>query len=202
MLTVELGGVRHALVPADELAIKGEHNASNALAAASVALALGCTDEQVRAGLLSFQPLEHRIEPCGTVAGISFYNDSKATNVDATLKALAAFAPARPIVLLGGDDKGTDLAELVAQAEAHCKAVICFGEAGPRFLAAFADSALPHLPAGKMADALDVAITQAEPGDIICLSPACASFDEFSGFEERGRVFKQLVATRSQERGV
>jgi UDP-N-acetylmuramoylalanine-D-glutamate ligase len=104
--------------------------------------------------------------------------------------------------LLGGDDKGTDLAELVAQAEAHCKAVICFGEAGPRFLAAFADSALPHLPAGKMADALDVAITQAEPGDIICLSPACASFDEFSGFEERGRVFKQLVATRSQERGV
>ena len=201
VLTVDFKGVKHFLCNASELQIKGEHNASNALAAASAAIALGCDDAKIVEGLKSFAPLEHRIEPCGTVQGVRCYNDSKATNVDATLKALAAFGEERPIVLLGGCDKGTDLAELVAGAEEHCKAVVCFGAAGARFLAAFEGAKLPVYSATNLEAALDEALLHAEAGDIVTLSPACSSFDEFSCFEERGEVFKKLVADRAAKRG-
>ena len=206
-LRVDFRGEEHRLMPAADLRIKGEHNASNALAAASACLALGLTGEQVAAGLRGFSPLEHRIEPCGAVAGVACYNDSKATNVDATLKALSAFGDARPVVLLGGDDKGTDLTELVRAARVHCKAVVCFGAAGDRFERAFADvpgaaeSALAVLRAAHLEDALDTALGVAQPGDVVALSPACASFDEFSCFEERGEVFKKLVADRRERKG-
>ncbi len=201
VLTVDFKGVKHALCSESDLQIKGEHNASNALAAASAAIALGCDDAKIVEGLKSFAPLEHRIEPCGTVQGVQCYNDSKATNVDATLKALAAFGAKRPIVLLGGCDKGTDLAELVAAAEKHCKSVVCFGAAGERFLKAFEGASLPVYSAGNLESALDTGLANAEPGDILTLSPACSSFDEFSCFEERGEVFKRLVAQRATERG-
>ena len=194
MLCVRLGDQVVRLVKADELQIPGEHNVGNALAAAAAALALGAPAEDVRAGLRTFAPLAHRIEPVGTVAGVACYNDSKATNVDATLKALAAFGQKRPIVLLGGDDKGTDLSELVAQTVAHCKVAICYGASRTRFLEAFREAAIPVLSADHMADALDVALSEAGPGDIILLSPACASFDEFANFEQRGDVFRELVA--------
>ena len=179
-LVVEFDGATYPLIEMNELQIPGEHNISNALAAAAAALAVGVEIDEVRAGLKSFTALEHRIEACGAVGGVECYNDSKATNVDATLKALAAFAPRKPIVLLGGDDKGTALAELVEVASEHCKAVVCYGEAGPRFLEAFALSSLPHHEAPHMAEAFDKALVLAEPGDIIALSPACASFDEFT----------------------
>lgn len=117
------------LVFVDDLQIKGGHNQQNALAAAACALVLGATDTAVGEGLLTFRPLEHRIEPAGLVDGVACYNDSKATNVDATLVALTAFLPTRPIVLLGGRDKGTDLAPLVAACEENARAVVCFGEA-------------------------------------------------------------------------
>jgi UDP-N-acetylmuramoylalanine--D-glutamate ligase len=185
------------LVNRDELLIPGEHNAGNALAAAAAALVLGADAQALRAGLRSFAPLAHRIEPCGEIAGVACYNDSKATNVDATLKALAAFGQKRPIVLLGGDDKGTDLAELVAQVQQHCKAAVCYGEAGPRFLQAFEGAQLPVLPAQHMADAFESALSLAQAGDIVLLSPACASFDEFDNFEQRGDVFRELVARRA-----
>lgn len=201
MLCLESSKESIEVLSADDLQIKGEHNASNALAACAAAYALHCPVEGIAKALASFAPLEHRIEPCGSVVGVSCYNDSKATNVDATLKALAAFGDKHPIVLLGGDDKGTDLSELVAQAEKHCKAVVCFGEAGPRFLGAFKDAIIPVYTAHHLEDALDKALSHSVPGDIVTLSPACASFDEFSCFEERGEVFKRLVAERSQERG-
>lgn len=201
VLSVRFGDDVMRLVDADELSIKGEHNASNALAAASAAIGLGVDAARVAAALRTFAPLEHRIEPCGTVRGVQCFNDSKATNVDATLKALAAFGRKRPIVLLGGDDKGTDLAELVAAAEAHCKAVVCFGAAGQRFFDAFDESSCPRKKAGCLEDALDVALADAVAGDIVILSPACASFDEFSCFEERGEAFKSLVAARSVRAG-
>lgn len=210
LLTVALDGVEHALVAAGELQIKGEHNLSNALAAASAALALGVPDQAVREGLRSFEALEHRIEPCGSVGGVACYNDSKATNVDATLKAFCAFEPARPIVLLGGRDKGTDLEPLVRAAADHAKAVVLFGESHDRFAAAFAslerpsgsdEPAVAVLHARRMADALDAALDAAVPGDIVLLSPACASFDEFTCFEERGETFKSLVAERASVRG-
>lgn len=203
-LCVALGGTEYRLLAADELQIKGEHNASNALAAASAALALGVAPAEISRGLRTFEPLEHRIEPCGSVGGVACYNDSKATNVDATLKAIASFPGSGLVVLLGGDDKGTDLAPLVAAARAHARGVVCFGAAGPRFASAFAEEAGPAdgdglavLRAGHLEDAFDAALGFARAGDVVLLSPACASFDEFSCFEERGRVFKSLVASRA-----
>lgn len=201
MLCLQNGETVTELIPASDLKIKGRHNVANALAAAAAAIALGADVEDVRAGLRSFAPLEHRIEPCGFVGGVECYNDSKATNVDATLKALAAFTPKKPIALLGGDDKGTALDTLVAAANEHCKAVVCFGAAAPRFEAAFAHAEIPVLPAGNMESALDAALGLAQDGDIVLLSPACASFDEFHSFEERGDVFKKLVAERAAGKG-
>lgn len=201
-LTVAFAGTEHRLLPASDLLIEGAHNAGNALAASACAIALGADDASIAAALRAFKPLEHRIEPCGSVDGVRVYNDSKATNVDATLKALEAFPHTRPIVLLGGDDKGTDLAPLVASAHAHTRAVVCFGAAAARFQQAFADAAadapadfiVEH--AGKLEDALDAGLGLAKPGEVVLLSPACASFDEFNSFEQRGEEFKKYVARR------
>ncbi len=204
VLRVAFDGVEHALCRVDELKIHGLHNASNALAASVAAVVLGVSDEDIRAALKEFSPLEHRIEPCGAVGGVQCVNDSKATNVDATLKALSAFPAVCPIVLLGGDDKGTDLSDLVREAHKHARAVVCFGAAGERFERAFgnlADEAPADfrvLSGNHMEDALDAALSVAHEGDVVLLSPACASFDEFRSFEERGDVFKHLVAKRAQ----
>ncbi len=200
-LRVALDGTEHALCCANDLLVKGAHNVANALAAASAALALGVSATEVACGLLTFKALEHRVEPCGSVAGVSCYNDSKATNVDAVLAAVAAFDPAKPIILLGGRDKGTSLDPLVAACRAHAKAVVCFGEARERFEEAFAQSGLEVLGARNMEAALDAALGVARAGDIVLLSPACASFDEFSCFEERGCRFKQLVSARAEAAG-
>ncbi len=207
-LHVELSGTDHSLGLAASLQIKGPHNVANALAAASCAVALGAPDERIREGLASFAPLPHRIEPCGSVAGATCYNDSKATNVDAALVALSSFAPGTIIALLGGRDKGTDLAPLVERARKTCKAVVLFGESRPRFAEAFqlggddprkapGTGTLQVLLADHLEDALDAALAVACPGDEVLLSPACASFDEFSCFEERGCAFKNLVARRA-----
>lgn len=204
VLTVALGGIEHALLPQRQLQLEGAHNRENALAAATAALAVGASAEAVTAALASFCALEHRIEPAGTVAGVACFNDSKATNVDATLAAISAFDPARPIFLLGGRDKGTDLAPLVAACNTHAKAVVCFGEARERFLEAFGRMGAPELEvlqAGCMEEALDEGLAVAGAGDVLVLSPACASFDEFSCFEERGDVFKALVAQRAAAAG-
>ena len=204
-LTVAFDGTEHIVGAVSDLKIKGAHNASNALAAAAVAVALGLDDARVADALAGFAPLEHRIEPCGSVEGVECYNDSKATNVDAAVKALEAFPGKRVIVLLGGDDKGTDLSDLVASAHAHAFAAVCFGSAGPRIHEAFEASAgnapdgFSLLRANRMEDALDVALGHAEAGDIVLLSPACASFDEFRSFEQRGDVFKGFVAHRAAQ---
>lgn len=208
-LRVALGGGEHALMRAADLQIKGEHNVANALAAAAAALSLGESPDDVARGLATFAPLEHRIEPCGSVAGVACFNDSKATNVDAVLAALTAFPNVRPVVLLGGDDKGTDLAPLVAACQASAKAVVCFGAAGSRFVSAFGGVSstdvdqgdLLVLSANHLEDALDAALSVARAGDAVLLSPACASFDEFTSYEERGRAFKRLVAERAAARG-
>lgn len=194
-------GSEHVLCDVSDLKIFGEHNVSNALIASSAAISFGAHDANVAHALTTFLPLEHRLEPCGEVDGVSFYNDSKATNVDATSKALSAFSPRRPIVLLGGHDKGTDLTPLVEQAQRHCKAVVCFGAAKDRFLKAFSESALPVYAADHgMRSALQEAIALAKPGDIVLLSPACSSFDEFSCYEQRGDAFKRLVAAYIADR--
>ena len=200
MLVVRLDGTEHELVQVGELFIKGEHNVQNSLAASALALAVGASLEGVRAGLRAFRPLEHRIEPCGEIAGVSFVNDSKATNTDSVEKALTAFVPGTVVLLLGGKDKGTDLTSLMSAAAGTCHAVVCFGAAGERMEdaahAALDEAGIPIARAAHLEDALDAGIALARPGDVVLLSPACASFDEFSSFEERGRVFKDLVAAR------
>jgi UDP-N-acetylmuramoylalanine--D-glutamate ligase len=204
MLTCVIEGRRVTVVEASQLRIKGEHNQQNALAAASVALALGVKPEKLARGLQSFEPLEHRIEPCGTIDNIAFFNDSKATNPEATLKALVAFDGTPLVTMLGGRDKNTPLDELVEVIEATCRTVVCYGEAGSRFAEAFAaskrDIALVHLQEPDFRSAFDTAVANARPGDCVLLSPACASFDEFSSYEHRGTVFKSLVATLRAER--
>jgi UDP-N-acetylmuramoylalanine--D-glutamate ligase len=201
VLNIAFKSAEHAVASVSDLQIKGEHNASNALAAAAIAVALGADDASIGKALASFAPLEHRIEPCGTVAGVRCYNDSKATNVDATMKALESFPREGLVVLLGGDDKGTDLADLMACVHAHARVAVCFGEAGPRFASALesqpSENAAVCLRAQHLEDALDTALEAAHEGEVVLLSPACASFDEFHSFEERGDVFKALVADRA-----
>ena len=202
-IVVALNGTEHVLCNTTDLLLKGEHNVSNAIAVASAAVAAGAEDAAIAAALATFEPLEHRIEPCGVVRGIACYNDSKATNVDATCKALCAFPGKRLVVLLGGDDKDTDLSDLIALAHKTAQAVVCFGAAGDRFEAEFtaASDAAPAnfavLRASHLEDALDTALAAACDPEVVLLSPACASFDEFKSFEHRGRVFKDLVAARA-----
>lgn len=202
-LVVRIDGTENVLVDAAKLSIKGEHNIQNALAAAAAALACGVSAADVCAGLLAFAPLEHRIEPCGEKDGVAFVNDSKATNTDAVSKALTAFKPGSIVVLLGGHDKGTDLRDMCADVARCARVAVCFGEAGQRIAsevrAAQATSdtgACEVFMAPHLEQALDCAIEKARPGDTVLLSPACSSFDEFGSFEERGRVFKQLVSAR------
>ena len=207
-LVVRRAGRETVVCGVSELPIKGEHNAQNALAASAMALEVGVSPESLRAGLLSFAPLEHRIEPCGSIDGVSFVNDSKATNTDSVEKALTAFAPGTIILLLGGHDKLTSLDSLSREVASRCKVAVCYGEAQERFAAALEDeasaagSALAVVRAPHMEQALDAAIERASAGDTVLLSPACSSFDEFSGFVERGRTFKRLVAERADRGGV
>lgn len=204
-LVVRRDGAEFVVAHMSELAVKGEHNAQNALAASAMALEIGLSVEAVHEGLLSFSPLEHRIEPCGELGGVHFVNDSKATNTDSVEKALTAFEPGTVVLMLGGRDKGTDLTSLMAAVRATCHAVVCFGEAGDRMAEAAAtacsDGGPVVLRSGMLEQAIDDACALARPGDTVLLSPACASFDEFSGFEERGRVFKRLVAERIATQG-
>ena len=207
MLVVRFGGEEIELIARDELQLPGRHNVKNALVAACAALACGASPAGVRQGLRSFAPLEHRCQPCGSIDGIRFVNDSKATNTDAVMKALSAYPDDRVIVLLGGHDKGTPLDEFASYVVDHAAGAVCFGGARERFRRALEEADrtgdIDIAEADDLGDAVDVARSLASRGDIVLLSPACASFDQFSGFEERGRAFKayvdQLRATLESE---
>lgn len=216
MLYVRLNGTTTPLIKASEAALKGMHNIQNMLAAAALALFIGVSVDAIRQVLQTFTTLEHRLEYVATIHGVSFVNDSKATNTDSVEKALTAFPCGSTIVLLGGHDKQTDLSSLVHQVVRKCRGAICFGEAGQRIYhelvsvqnaqasdgegacdkckSAVASAPLsfvkcvPHLR-----DAFDCAVTHAKPHTTVLLSPACSSFDEFHNMEERGTYFKNLV---------
>ncbi|MDR2196656.1 MAG: UDP-N-acetylmuramoyl-L-alanine--D-glutamate ligase [Coriobacteriales bacterium] len=222
-LSITLRAGNFELAAIDELRVQGEHNAEDALAAATVALDLGATPEQVAVGLRSFEPLAHRIEPLATVAGVSYVNDSKATNPEASVKALTAFPAGSVVLMLGGRDKNTSLDELVAAARNTCHAVICYGEAGPRFAAAFREAgrycsgedaappaAAPPAASSDLALFLEsgfdaafaAASAAARPGSVVLLSPACSSYDEFVDYEQRGAHFRELVFALAQKQEV
>lgn len=184
------------LVKPEELNIKGRHNVENALAAAAIAYFGGVEPELIRKVLREFMPVEHRIEPVRELDGVKYYNDSKATNTDSTVKALDSFQ--EPILLIaGGDDKMTDLTDFMQLVKAKCRKLVLVGAAAERFKKeALKGGIAPAdiLEAGyDMAKAVELCRREAKPGEVVLLSPACASFDMFTGFEQRGKVFKEIV---------
>jgi UDP-N-acetylmuramoylalanine--D-glutamate ligase len=199
VLALETRSGRVQLVGVDELAIKGPHNASNALAAAAAAHALGVTPIALRDGLRTFRPIEHRIEPAGVIRGVEWFNDSKATNPDAVTKAIGAFEGQPLILLLGGRNKGNDFTSLATLAAESCKACVVFGEAADEIVSAFRSIGVKPIVATGLSDAVAAADAVAESGDAVVLSPACASFDEFTSYEHRGDVFKRLVAALEKD---
>lgn len=181
------------LVPIEELQIKGGHNVENALAAAAAGWVMGVDKESLVHSLRTFQPVEHRLEPVLTYQGVTYINDSKGTNPDAAIKALEAFAA--PIVLIaGGRHKGSDLGPFAEKIKERVKELVLVGEAAPVINEAVKKVGYTHIHfADSFADAVEKASRLAREGDIVLLSPACASFDMFANFEQRGQVFKELV---------
>ena len=176
----------------DNPALLGLHNKANALAAIECARHMEVSPEAVQAGLSSFKGLPHRLELVGEVGGVRYYNDSKATNVDSALTALAALDG--PVLLIaGGKDKGAPWAPLVAAAAGKVKLVLSIGEAAPLVEAAFSAAGFEVLSAGDLEAAVGAARARAAAGDQVLLSPACASFDQFKDYNHRGEVFRGLV---------
>ena len=197
-LYVEIDGKNYHLCSVQELQIKGRHNILNALVVAAVALDYGFDADDVSRALCSFQPLEHRIEPVAVINGVSYFNDSKATNVDATLQALTAFPGQDIRLLLGGKDKNTSLDKLIKACKGTCTEIICYGDAGQRFYNAFMGSGIPLMLCKNMKHAFEYASKNAKSGEVVLLSPACSSFDEFGSFIHRGKVFKELVFQKAK----
>lgn len=180
------------LMDAKDIPIRGRHNVENVLAAAIAAARAGVNHEGIAAAVRTFHAVEHRLEFVRQVSGVDFYNDSKATSVDATLKAIDAF-PGNLWVILGGKDKGLDYAPLREPLAAKAREVLLIGKAAPKIGEAL-DGAVPLVDAHTMAQAVALAYANARPGDTVLLAPACASFDQFRSFEHRGEVFKQIVS--------
>jgi UDP-N-acetylmuramoylalanine--D-glutamate ligase len=179
------------LMPSGEIPIRGRHNAENVLAASIAAARVGISHGAIAAAVRTFRAVEHRLEFVRNVSGIDFYNDSKATSVDATLKALDAF-PGGLWVILGGKDKGLDYAPLRAPLAQKAHAALLIGGAAPK-IAGQLDGAVPLVDAHTLDAAIGHAFAHAAQGDTVLLAPACASFDQFRSFEHRGETFKRLV---------
>lgn len=189
-LVVRLGSVREAICRRSELRLQGAHNLSNALAASAIGLLCGCRVEAIRHVLQTFPGLEHAFEMVRERKGVRFINDSKGTNVDATLKALESLD--EPVLLIaGGRDKGADFSRLKEPVHRRVKRLILIGEAASRIKQAVQFDAVDE--AATLRDAVDLAARQAKAGDVVLLSPACASFDMFVDYQDRGRQFKELV---------
>lgn len=190
-LVYRLGGQQHELMKVSEIPLRGWHNVENVMAAVAVGLIMGASVETVRQAVLKFPGVPHRLEWVGEVEGVMYYNDSKATNVDAAIKALEAFTEPL-VVIMGGRGKGSSFEPLRPLVEARVKHVLLLGEAAPELAAALAGAASLTV-VGSMAEAVEQAHRLAEPGDVVLLAPACASFDMFDNFEHRGDVFKEQV---------
>jgi UDP-N-acetylmuramoylalanine--D-glutamate ligase len=179
------------IMPVAEISLKGGHNVENVLAAASVGMLMGCEPDQIRKTIREFKAVEHRLEYVATIRGVEFYNDSKATNVDATIKAIESF-PANIHLILGGKDKGSDYSVLNNLLRQRVKAVYTIGAAADKIESQI-ETKTEIIQAGTLDAAVKRAAKAAQPGDIVLLAPACASFDQFQNYEHRGETFKELV---------
>jgi UDP-N-acetylmuramoylalanine--D-glutamate ligase len=173
-----------------EIPLKGAHNLENVLAAVCAGALMGCVPEKIRQAVREFKAVEHRLEFVATIRGVDYYNDSKATNVDATIKALESF-PANIHLILGGKDKGSDYSVLNELLRQRVKRVYTIGAAAQKIESQVKGMEVVH--AETLENALRKANAVAEAGDVVLLAPACASFDQFKSYEHRGKVFKEIV---------
>jgi UDP-N-acetylmuramoylalanine--D-glutamate ligase len=179
------------LMPASQIPIRGRHNVENVMAAAAVARIAGIEDSAIAAAVRTFKAVEHRLEFVRNVHGVDYYNDSKATSVDATLKAIDGF-DGNLWIILGGKDKGSDYTLLREPLHTKAHAALLIGAAAPLIANALQDF-VPLVNSGTLEVAIKYAAAKAEQGDTVLLAPACSSFDQFQNYEQRGRVFKDVV---------
>ena len=189
------GGER-VLLKSDEMKLRGLHNVENVLAAVAAGLACGAAPDSMRATIRNFEPVEHRLEFVAEVEGVKFYNDSKATSVDASVKALEAFADesGKIVLILGGRGKKAPYAPLATLVRERVRKLVLVGEDAKTIERELGDLA-PSERAKDMGEAVTLSFQSAQAGDIVLLAPACASFDMFTSFEHRGRVFKEAVSS-------
>ena len=178
------------IMEVSEIPLKGAHNLENVLAAVCAGALMGCAPEKIRHAVREFKAVEHRLEFVATIRGVDYYNDSKATNVDATIKALESF-PANIHLILGGKDKGSDYSVLNELLRQRVKRVYTIGAAAGKIESQIKNVEVVH--AETLENALRKANAVAEAGDVVLLAPACASFDQFKNYEQRGQVFKEIV---------
>lgn len=179
------------IMPVAEVLLKGAHNVENVLASICAAALMGCDPVRIRDAVRQFKAVEHRLEFVATAQGVDYYNDSKATNVDATIKALESF-PANVHLILGGKDKGSDYTLLNELLRERVKCVYTIGAAAEKIESQIRGPK-KVVSSGTIESAVRQASDSAVPGDIVLLAPACASFDQFQNYEHRGRIFKELV---------
>jgi UDP-N-acetylmuramoylalanine--D-glutamate ligase len=192
-------GKEEAVLKRDEIPLVGTHNLENVLAAVVATRLAGADAPAIAKGVRSFAGVEHRLEFVAEVSGVRYYNDSKATNVDATLKALDAF-PGRVLIILGGKDKDSDYTVLQEPLREKATLALLIGAAAGKIETQIAGSvAIERVD--TLERAVETASHAARPGDVVLLAPACASFDQFQNYEHRGRVFKDLVR-RLEQHGV
>jgi UDP-N-acetylmuramoylalanine--D-glutamate ligase len=184
------GTGQREVLQVSEIPLKGAHNLENVLAAVCAAALMGCAPEKVREAVHDFKAVEHRLEFVDTVNGVDYYNDSKATNVDATIKALESF-PANIHLILGGKDKGSDYTVLNDLIRQRVKRIYTIGAAAAKIEAQVKGAEVVH--AETLENAIRKASAAAKSGDVVLLAPACASFDQFKSYEHRGKVFKEIV---------
>ena len=191
------------LMPADALRIRGRHNALNALAALALASAAGCALGPLLYGLREYRGEPHRVEPVGVINDVEFFDDSKGTNVGATVAALNGLGADRKIVaILGGEGKGQDFSPLAAPVARFARAVVLIGRDAALIRSAIEGCGVTVTDASSMSDAVNIAFEQAQASDAVLMSPACASFDMFDNYEHRARVFCESVNALADSRGV
>ena len=183
------------ILQVSDIPLKGAHNLENVLAAVCAGALMGCAPEKIRQAVANFKAVEHRLEFVATIRGVDYYNDSKATNVDATIKALESF-PANIHLILGGKDKGSDYSVLNDLLRQRVKRVYTIGAAAAKIesqIVSTKNGGPELVHAETLENAIRKASTIAQPGDIVLLAPACASFDQFKNYEQRGGLFKEIV---------
>lgn len=198
-ITVDFDGIKAVVIPREEIFIKGEHNLENALAAVAVSVCMGIETESIARTLKSFPGVAHRLEYVADIDGVTYINDSKGTNPDSTIKALEAYD--RPVILIaGGKNKGGSFDQLAQLVKTKARAVVLLGETAPIIKEALELQGFSSIiQAHDFSETVYLAQKAALPGDIVLLSPACASWDMFNNFEERGNLFKALVMEMKKE---